>query len=107
MAENNFQSLLDELVTLQNELAVLAPNSLEYLDIELMALKVAEKIEISGFDPLADLPSVVVPDFAKLRELSGELKKAIHDEEHRVALLGKIIGVAKTVVTGAGIPLPI
>lgn len=104
---DNLQTLLTELQSIQDELAGVDPSSAQGLDLELIALKISEKIEISGFDPLAELPSVVVPDFTRLRELSVELKKAIADEKHRVDLLGKIIGVAKTIATGVGIPIPI
>ena len=100
-----FEALLAELHGVRKLIEGVDPHSIQADDLAIMELKIQRKLAVSGFEPLSAIPQVAVPDFSHLQALSVELRGATEDEQKRVALVGRIMGVAKTVVTAAGVPI--
>lgn len=101
------KDLVDQLKQVQSTIAAAGVETEQSIDLEILALHIEEKIEMSAFDPLAAIADVAVPDFTKLRGYSAALATEIQNEKNRVALLGKILGSAKSVLSLSGLPLPV
>lgn len=101
------KDLIDQVNSIRATIKSAGVEDEQTIDLEILALHIEQKIEMSAFDPLAAVADVAVPDFEKLRGYSKELKAEIKNEQNRGALLGKILGSAKSVLSLSGLPLPL
>lgn len=107
MSQPTLNDLLTQLNGIRRTIAAAGVETSETIDLEIMALHIEEKIEMSAFDPLAAIADVAVPDFTQLEQYGKDLKTEIQNEKNRQALLGKILGSAKSILSLSGLPLPI
>jgi hypothetical protein len=107
LSNPTLKDLVDQLKSIRLTIAEAGVETAETIDVDILALHIEEQIEMSAFDPLSAIADVAVPSFDTLRDLSKDLATAIQDEKNRGALLGKILGAAKGVLSMSGLPLPV
>lgn len=102
----NLKELVEQLNSVRDAVKSAGVENEQTIDLEILALHIEQKIEMSAFDPLMAIADVAVPDFNKLRGFSRELKAEIENERKRGEILGKILSSAKSVLSLTGLPLP-
>jgi len=107
LSNPTLKDLVEQLKTIRSAIAAAGVETEETIDLEILALHIEEKIEMSAFDPLAAVADVAVPDFEKLKGYSKGLATEIQNEKNRGALLGKILSSATSVLRLSGLPLPV
>src|SRR5437588_5000390 len=67
LSNPTLKDLVEQLKTIRSAIAAAGVETEETIDLEILALHIEEKIEMSAFDPLAAVADVAVPDFEKLK----------------------------------------
>ena len=75
------------------------------LELEGLIIQLKRQIIIGSTDPLRDISQMTVVDVSQLRDLLPQLIQVIQDEQRRVALITKIVNIAKNGLRGAGVPI--
>jgi hypothetical protein len=75
-------------------------------ELEDLVIETKRAIIKSAINPLKDISQMTVVDVSQLPALTKQLGEVIEQEKKRTALIGKIVGIAKGGLKGAGVPLP-
>lgn len=81
-------------------------NDISKLKLERLIIDLETQLLMGSFDPLRDITSMTVVDVTQLRALIPQVKQVIDNEQKRIELINRIVGVAKTALKGAGLPIP-
>lgn len=100
------QELLDQLTEAQAQLDQGNVSGAAKRDLQRVIIATERAIIGQAVAPLKDIGNLTVTDVSQLRELTKQLGQDIENEQKRTALVGKIVGIAKTGLRGV-LPLPI
>jgi hypothetical protein len=75
-------------------------------DLEDLISETKREIVNRSVDPLKEINEMPAIDVSQLKTLSDQLEQDIQNEQKRMALVGKIIGIAKGGLRAGGLPLP-
>jgi len=75
-------------------------------DLEDLISSTKRAIIKHSVDPLKDISQMTAVDVSQLGPLSAQLDQDIQNEQRRIALVSKIITIAKGGLRAAGLPLP-
>lgn len=76
------------------------------LELELLVIHLKRQMRTTVLDPLKDLNSLTVADLSQLPNLASKVNEEIDNEQKRVALVQKVIVLAKIGLKAAGLPVP-
>lgn len=99
---------IDELLTQLSDLSgklELAPEDGTKFDLQILILQLRKQLVAQAFDPLTALANSKV-EVEQLELLMPQVDQAIQTEQNRVALVGRVISLAKIALRAAGVNLP-
>lgn len=101
---------IDEIFNLlketQDQLQQAGINDIAKLKLERLIIDLETQLLMRSFDPLRDITNMTVVDVSQLRNLIPQVKQVINDEQKRIELVNRIVGIAKSALKGAGLPIP-
>lgn len=98
--------ILNALRETQNKLNQAGVDDIPKMELEILLLQLERQLMLGAFDTLKDITTVTVVDTTKLRSLTEQLGKDIANEQKRTQTVTRIIGIAKSALRGAGMPIP-
>lgn len=99
------EELKQQLKLLREMLEAVDVDEIERIDLEILEKQVQKEIVVGGFDPLTKLEGLGDVDVSEIEQLIPQVDAVIEDEQKRTELVTKVIGMAKTALRGAGLPM--
>jgi hypothetical protein len=99
------QELRDSLAQVRKRLEAENVDEAQRLELEILEKQIQMQIVVGTFDPLKELDGLGGVDVSKLKSLIPEVDRVIKQEQERAKLVGRIIGMAKTALRAAGVPV--